>query len=342
MIRALLLPIVAIPLVAATATAQRADSSTRLAATATMADTMTPTITPALATEPGSGAAAVPDSVFLRAQRMVAQGQADSGRALVQAQLDAAPVGSPAYVKALYWRAAVAPTAAAAERDLRTIVIEYPLAPESADALLRLAQLEMARGDRQLALEHLDRLLLEHPDNPSAGRAGFWMGRLLFESQRPAAACARLAQAERATDPSDVELLNQIGYYEQRCVGVDTSRVHADTAGEPQPVAASRTARTNRSARTTHDSRTTHDTTHDTTADRGRFTVQIAAYNTKSLAEKLRAGLASKGLDAHVDVGGRYYRVTVGRYATRREAVDAAAKLRTQHIDGFVTAVKRP
>lgn len=336
MIRALFLPLVAIPLVTVTAAAQRADSSTRLAATATMADTMTPTITRALAVEPGSGTAALPDSVFLRAQRMVAEGQGDSGRALVQAQLDSAPVGSPAYVKALYWRASVAPTAAAAERDLRTIVIEYPLAPESADALLRLAQLEMARGDRQLALEHLDRLLLEHPDNPSAGRAGFWMGRLLFESQRPAAACARLAQAERATDPSEVELLNQIGYYEQRCMGVDTSLVHADTAPAARPARTS-AARAPQPA-ASHTARTTH----DTTAERGHFTVQIAAYNTKSLAEKLRAGLASKGLDAHVEAGGRYYRVTVGRYATRREAVDAAANLRTRHIDGFVATVQRP
>ncbi|HEY9516741.1 MAG TPA: tetratricopeptide repeat protein, partial [Gemmatimonadaceae bacterium] len=119
--------------------------------------------------------------VFARAQRLMAAGQEESGRALVQGELNAAPPGSARYVEALYWRAVLAATAADAERDLRTIIIEYPLSQRSDDALMRLAQLEMTRGENDQALEHLDRVVREHPHSASRPRASFWMARVLFD-----------------------------------------------------------------------------------------------------------------------------------------------------------------
>ena len=51
---------------------------------------------------------ATTDSIFLRAQRMVAEGKGDAGRALVQAEFVRSPTGSPRYIEALYWRGALA------------------------------------------------------------------------------------------------------------------------------------------------------------------------------------------------------------------------------------------
>jgi cell division protein FtsN len=61
-----------------------------------------------------------------------------------------------------------------------------------------------------------------------------------------------------------------------------------------------------------------------------RFTVQVAAYNVKPLAEALRSTLAAAGHDARVveSEGGRVrYRVQVGAFATREAAREAAARL---------------
>jgi cell division protein FtsN len=422
MMRSLALLLVALP---AVALGQQADSSARLTLSSRRTGAIDSTMRPDSASIAEGATSAAVDSIFLRAQQMVANGQGDAGRALVQAQLDSAPIGSPRYVTALYWRAVVAETAAGAERDLRRIVIEFPLSPESGDALMRLAQLEMARGDRQQALEHLDRLLLEHPNNPSRGRAAFWMGQLLLENGQTAAACARLAQASAATPAGEVELHNQIAYYQQRCVGVDTSAasgtdtmrrvpptpdsVPAPTPTVPSPSRVPASAPSSRPAAATAEPPVHRVATNSTpmyasgssavasqsatptqattaqpaaarpaaahpaalrattaqpatahgaaaqpapahvtashpapsgasrSATAGRYTIQIAAFTSRDAAERLSEGLVSRGYDARVVASGKYYRVRIGRYATRHEAVGAAKALRARHIDGMVT-----
>ena len=180
------------------------------------------------------------DSIFVRAQRMAAEGQGDAARALVQHEIDISAAGSPHYVDALYWRAVVAATAADAERDLRRIIIEYPLSPRNEDALLRLAQLEMTRGDNDQALVHLQRLVIDHPTSPSRARASFWMARVYFDKNQMPAACRSLADAARNTSTAQVEQRNQIDFWMQRCHGTDTSAVRETvwslvTPGKPMP-----------------------------------------------------------------------------------------------------------
>lgn len=58
----------------------------------------------------------------------------------------------------LYWRATMSASPADAERDLQSLVTTYPASKRLDDALLRLAQLEMGRGDRALAIQHLTQL----------------------------------------------------------------------------------------------------------------------------------------------------------------------------------------
>src|SRR5437764_9830965 len=114
----------------------------------------------------GSAAASPPplpatDSIFRRARRLVSEGDGATGRAIVDSLLRAAPEGTPAYGDALFWHGALAETAADAERDYRRVIVEYPLSLYADDALLSLAELEQARGDRASAYQHLQRFVHE-------------------------------------------------------------------------------------------------------------------------------------------------------------------------------------
>ncbi|NUQ19672.1 MAG: hypothetical protein HOQ09_01800 [Gemmatimonadaceae bacterium] len=113
------------------------------------------------------------DSIaYARAQVLVSTGDGAAGRAVVDSTLARVPAASLRYAEGLYWRAALAANALEAERDYRRVAVEYPLSPRVPAALIRLAQLEMARGDRALARQHLERLLGEYP--PPDKRATAW------------------------------------------------------------------------------------------------------------------------------------------------------------------------
>src|SRR3569623_1141021 len=88
-----------------------------------------------------------PDSIYAHAKQLVVNGNGAAGRLLVDSMVAAADPGTPAFAEALYWRASLSASMKDAERDLQRIVVEYPLAPRSADALLQLGQLETMRGD---------------------------------------------------------------------------------------------------------------------------------------------------------------------------------------------------
>ena len=163
---------------------------------------------------------AAPDTMFLHAHRLVSQGQGDLGRALIDSLLASAVPGSPAYAEGLFWRAVTAVRSGDAERDYLRIVIEYPLSPRAEDALIRLAELEMMRGDRMRAQRHLQRLIIEHPNGVSRARASYWLARVFFDGNDLPRACNELNVARAKAAPADVELRNQVDYQAQRCVGV--------------------------------------------------------------------------------------------------------------------------
>jgi cell division septation protein DedD len=298
----------------------------------------------------------------------VAAGQGDTGRNLIESELIAADSGSARYVEALYWRAVLAKTAADAERDLRTIVIYYPLSPESDDALMRLAQLEMTRGEDEQAMGHLERVVREHPRSASRPRASFWMARMLFDEGKDAEACTHLSDAAANTPPGQVELRNQIDYLMPRCTWVDTGTVTpsqqpaastpassvpakqststpATSAKGAKPGSTSTPSTSSTSsissatsAASTKASNASHATPSAESAH--EFTIQVAAFSNHDSAEKLRARLKELGYDARITNGASLYRVRVGRYATREAADSVAAGMKTQHVDGYVTSAE--
>jgi len=276
------------------------------------------------AAKPSPSAPDPRDTLFLRARKLVLEGNSAAGRTLVDSVLTAA-TGAPDSAIALYWRAALAAAAADAERDYRRVIVEYPFSPHSGDALLALAQLEMARGDRDPAIDHLQRFLLQWPNDPQRIRASIWLGRLLLEQNRLAKGCAVLLRTRAALSDSAVETRNQVDYYAARCVGVDTV--------VPVPRAASPAPRPPRPDTT----RRSEPAPNGSAPASKRFTVQVAAYQTRESADQLISKLSARGVVARVVGTSAPYRVRVGHYATDGEATTAARELKGKGIEGFVT-----
>ena len=321
------------------------------------------------------------DSLFRRARRMVSEGNGAAGRALVDSLLAAADPSMPAYGDALYWHGALAATAAAAEADYRRVIVEYPLAYYSGDALLAIAELEQARGDRAGAMQHLQRFVREHPDNPGRGIAALGVARLAFEQRDSTLACSMLVEARRSAPATDVELRNQIEYYGNRCASMPASTVASTVATPPAaapapvstPVSAPASA-TPPASRPVNGRATTpapvrkpapspaakaaakattkekapakpaaREVARETpartaTAARAvtRYTVQVAAYDTRADAAALVKRLAERGIKARVSGTSKPFRVRLALHATRKDANAELSAMRKRGIEGFV------
>ncbi|MGH7617089.1 MAG: SPOR domain-containing protein, partial [Gemmatimonadaceae bacterium] len=243
------------------------------------------------------------------------------GRVLVDSMLTVAAPDTPAYGEALYWRAALAATSADAETDFRRVIVEYPLSPRSGDALLQLAHLEVARGDRDAAITHLSRFLLENPKSPERPQSALLLVRLSFEANQPQAGCALLARVLNEVPDSDVELRNQLGYYTPKCATVDTTKA-VELAPPPIDSAAVRRD----SVRADSVRKASY-----------KYTLQVAAYTTRSEADRLAKRLKDRGLEARVVGSTKLFRVRIGRYPTRAAATAAQKELKAKKIDAFVT-----
>ena len=303
------------------------------------------------------------DSVFVRAQELVSDGNGTAGRALIDSVLKANSPASRIYPQALFWRASLAASAADAESDYKHLVVDYPLAPEAEDALLRLAQLELARGDRDGALAHLQRIPRDYPHSKSLARASYWTARVLFEKNDVPGACAANASALSQISADEIELQNQIQYQGQRCVAYNASKTappapattvpavseKVTTASSTPPTAAAADTPVTTTTRVEPNTPAvappavvppvTHPATRPEpvrkTAGSG-FSVQVAAYNKKAEAQKLTASLVKRGYDARVDGQAAPFRVRIGRYATAKEAEAALSRVKAKHMAGFV------
>lgn len=270
-------------------------------------------------------------AVFARAQALVSAGEGTEGRAVVDSLLARTPSGSTRYAEGLFWRATLASNALDAERDYRRIAVEYILSPRVPAALTRLAQLELARGDRTLARQHLERLLNEYPPQAERANAWYWLGRIAFESGDAGRGCTAIDSARALAGASDIELTNQLATEARRCLTVDRS---APVGASP----ALATAAGRDPAKPPAPARTTGAAT--TRAAAGKFTIQVGAYPSRASADQVRKRLAAAGYAARVVPAGRYYRVRVGRYATRAAAAPVVKKLKAARNDAIVVTAE--
>ncbi len=240
-------------------------------------------------------------NVGSRIERLTAAGSSSAARLLADSVLAASQEGSDTFIEALYWHAVLDSTAAGAERDYLRIVVEYPLAARASAALLRLAELEIARQARDRARRHLDKLRADYPKSDHIARAQYLLARMARDDGETERACALLNAARASVDANDVELKNQISYLHASCVSVVLLTPPADSAA----------------VRDTTDrppSRTTP------AMAKGQFAIQVAAYNTQREATSLARQLQRRGLPARVFGVQAPFRVRVGRYSTREEA----------------------
>jgi tetratricopeptide (TPR) repeat protein len=271
------------------------------------------------------------DSALARVRSLVAQGQISPARALVDSLLASTPATSPAYASILYTRATLATNADSAEDDYRRVIVEYAASPHVADALLRLAQLELARGDREQAAAHLDRLTREQLPNQTGAtfaRTELQVGLAYFDLQDSTKACTALMAAHTAAPTGDVELSNRIDYNTQRCPPpAPPARLASARDTTHRPAGAGAAGRSGKTARVEESRRTRAP----------GYTVQIAAYQTSAAAAALVKRLRDRGYVARIFGESAPFRVRVGHYTTESQADSAVRSLKGKSITGFVT-----
>lgn len=301
------------------------------------------------------------DSVLRRAQRAVGEGNGAAGRALVDSVLAATPTGSPRFAEALFWRAALGESATRAEQDYVRLTTEHALSPWAGEALLRLGQLQYARGERTLALKYFARLVVEHAETPLAAPGFFWKARVLLEQNDVAPACDAFREAKARALPNAIELRNQIDYYAQRCAvdAAPNAAVSGAASGTSAPASAGSTATAAAAtaataAATSAAAATAAATTVVPTAPAPRpapavsktqdpgWSVQLGAFRSSSEAAKVARGLTQRGYAARVDGEVSPYRVRVGRYPTQAAAAGASARMKKKGLRGTVVRAGPP
>ena len=259
--------------------------------------------------------AAQTDSRLVEALRLAQSGQADSGRAIVRRLLASLSPGDSAYPQALLAAAKIAPDAKSVASNLNRIVVEYGAGPWADDALLLLTQLYFAQRDPVQTTQAAERLNRDYPDSPLRARANFSAARAYFELKNEARGCELIQQSlDGAGD--DVEFKNQVSFYATRCSAPSTS-----TATPPPPPA---------------------DTGSRATAAAHAYAVQVLAVKSAAQVDDMLTRLKVMGFEARVvrDSTG-FFKVRVGRYATREEAVRTQQRLRTR-IGGQPFVVEEP
>jgi len=271
-----------------------------------------------LTAQPLNRLTAQTDARLVEALRLAQSGQADSGRAIIRRLLASLPPSDTSYPQALLAAAKIAPNATTVSSNLNRIVVEYGASPWADDALLLLTQLYYAQHDPGQTVQAAERLNRDYPDSPLRARASFTGARAYFELKNETRGCELIRQAlDGASD--DVEFTNQVSFYAARC---STAAPSTTTAGTTP---------------------TATDTPSKTAAGAGRaYSVQVLAVKSTAQVDDMLTRLKVMGFDARVirDSTG-FFKVRVGRYATRDEAVRTQQRLKTK-VGGQPFVVDEP
>jgi len=259
------------------------------------------------------------DARLIEALRLAQSGQVDSGRAIVRRLLATLSPGDSVFPQALLAAAKMAPDAPTVASNLNRIVVEYGAGPWADDALLLLTQLYFAQHDPAQTVQAAERLNRDYPDSPLRSRASFYGGRAYFELKNEARGCELIRQAQDGAG-DDVEFKNQVSFYAARCsppatatTTTTTTAPPTDTGAKVQPPAAPRA-----------------------------YAAQVLAVKSAAQVDDMLTRLKVMGFEARVvrDSTG-FFKVRVGRYATREEAQRAQARLK-QRVGGQPFVVDEP
>jgi cell division septation protein DedD len=261
--------------------------------------------------------------------REAQQGQTDSARIKVKRLLATTPPSDTLYPQILYTQAMVSSDAGEMRRQLQRVAVEHSTSSWADDALLRLVQLDYASGNLGGAARNLERMRQDYPGTNLLPQASYWAARTYFDQKNPVMACRWLADGIPAAR-GNVELQNQLGYLNQRCsqVAIDTApRAPADSpvtsASGPDTAAAPPRIDSTPPGATDTTTRTPASRPAPVTPAGARFRVQITAVRTAAAADAAVRKLAARGLTAVTVEEGGLYKVRVGNYASKAEALAA-------------------
>lgn len=268
------------------------------------------------------------DPRLVSAVRLAQEGQGDSARVQVKRILDATPASEPLYAEALYSAGVVAATSGEMERQFRRLVVEFNGSAWSDDALLRLMQMNFARGDLPGVVRTAERLASDYPQSEVIPDAALWAARAYFRQDHTADGCRWLAAGLTRADTLNVELRNGLNFLNGRCGPVgqgasgqtagDTTHPVAPTSGpEAAPVVTPPSA--------------------PAPPRLSVWAVQVASSANQNNADDLVNRLARDGFTGgYVIHDGNTFKVRVGKLAQRADADALLARIRTKHPQAFV------
>lgn len=292
------------------------------------------------AASPAATVSAAMDRQISRARALVESGEGADARNLLDSLVQAAPTASFDLAEALYWRAVLAERMSDAERDWKRLVIESPLSPRAADALVRLGELDLLRGRPADARVYLERVLREFPTGVQRAKSALLVARTWFDERQDARGCAALATLQAEGVPEG-ELRMQASDLGRRCTGasaVTASSANARAGTVPPAAPAGAASPSNNASNKTSNS-TSDSTPAEASATRpadARYSVQLAAFDTRREAEAAVARLAKAGVEARVDGRDKPFRVRHGYFATRAAANAQLAALKKRGHNGFI------
>jgi hypothetical protein len=252
------------------------------------------------------------DPRLVAAVRLAQDGQGDSARAQVKRILDATPAAQPLYAEAVYTSGVVASSTAEMERQFQRVAVEFNGSPWSDDALLKLMQLNFARGDFAAVGRTAERLQGDYPQSEVIPEAALWAARAYFRQSNNSAGCRWLTDGLARTDTMDIELRNGLTFLNGRC-GAAQAPPQRDS--------------------------TPRDTTVAAPARQATWAVQVASSSTTALANEAVAKLARDGFPGgYVVPDGAAFKVRVGRSAERPEVDALLARVRAKYPSAFVVS----
>ena len=259
--------------------------------------------------------AAQSDPRLVAAVQLAREGQGDSARAIVKRVLDATPAAQPLYAEAVYTAGVVASSATEMERQFQRMAVEFNGSAWSDDALLKLVQLNFARGDLAAATRTAERLSGDYPQSEVIPEAALWAARAYFRTQNTADGCRWLKDGLARADTLDIELRNGLQFLNGRCGGAP-----APTDTTKPPVAPPTTTPST-----------------PTTAAASTWSIQIASSSTTALANDAVAKLGRDGFPGgYVVPDGAVFKVRVGKLPARADADALLARVRVKYPSAFV------
>lgn len=273
---------------------------------------------------PQAAEEAVLDSV----EAAVDSGRVDAARETLERWMDdsfaEAPVELRARARILQARLAEDPTEA--RRAYALVAVEG--GPEGARARLRLAQLHLAEGRHERALDELETLRADVPGSPLAAEAWLWTGRVREDTGAGEEACEAYRRASDAA-PGAEGPGEEVGRAAEACRRGDGTPDWGDAA----PSGVGRTAAADGP-----------EAAGGGRADRG-FAVQLGAFAATESAEELRSRAAEAGFDARVTPRGQgdgLVRVRVGAFGTEAAAEEAARTIEGEGFRAIVVEIEPP